>query len=153
MGRKIAAGASRNLILHNAARVVNIAEIREHMEHIHQFDIIHVEVRRKDVLIYTNSVHNALFARTCMISRKPYKGLRIGFFPDECAAPIPIMQPNHNYSASSVSSKISAPGNLFEMLSLDSSDEENRPPGREDDDDDTVDGDDSDFGVSLTAGN
>lgn len=149
VGRKIAAGASRNLVLRNAARIVDIAEMRHHMEHIHKFYIIDVVTRGKDVFVYTNSVHNALFARTCMLSRKPYKGLRIEFFPDECAAPLPATKPHPAASRTpSGASVIQTPDNLFELLSLDS-DEENRPPGREDDDDNTIDDDGSDYGVRL----
>lgn len=155
VARRIAAGASRNLILRKAAKIPNVAEnIREHMEHIHKFDIIDIKFLGHDVLVHTNSVHNALFARTCMLSRKQYRGLTIDFLPDECAAAlrVPSVQSYHNPLAAS---KESTPSNLFEMLSLencsDASDAENRPPGREDDDDNTIDDDDSSYGVSLRA--
>lgn len=155
VGRKIAAGASRNLVLRNAAHIVKVADIRHHMEHIHKFDIIDIQVRGRDVFVYTNSVHNALFARTCMISRKPYKGLSIQFFPDECTAPLPTVQRFSATRPLSQPVKKQASGNLFQMLSLDSndSDEENQPHKRIDDDDNTIDGEGSDYdnsGVSLS---
>ncbi|KAI7182352.1 hypothetical protein KC363_g8813 [Hortaea werneckii] len=43
-----------------------------------------------DAYVETNAVHNALFARTCMMSRTGYKGCRIDFYPDQCAASLPI---------------------------------------------------------------
>ena len=43
-----------------------------------------------DAYVETNAVHNALFARTCMMSRTAYKGCRIEFFPDQCAGPLPV---------------------------------------------------------------
>lgn len=140
------------MVLRNASRIVNIAKIREHMEHIHKLDIVHIETRGTDVFIYTNSVHNALFARTCMMSRKPYKGLRIEFSEDECAAPLLVNQarevPRQGFVAAPPR-KDKVAGNLYELLSLDGEDED-RPPGREDDDDNTIsNGDDSQDGVSL----
>jgi len=155
VGHKIAAGASRNLVLRDAAHVAKIADIREHMEHIHKFEIVDIVTRGRDIYVYTNSVHNALFARTCMMSRRPYKGLKIEFFPDECAAPLPRRMIHGNQTkATTTASKSQAPKNLFEMLSLDS-DGENRVPGREDDDDNTIDDDDddedeSDYGMGVS---
>ena len=143
VGRKIAAGASRNLVLRNAAHIVKVAEIRDHMEHIHKFVIIDIVTRGKDVFVYTNSVHNALFARTCMMSRKPYKGLRIEFFTDECAAPLPAIRAPGSVREASAIAKQQHSCNLFEMPSLDS-DGEDRSPGEEDDDDDEDDGEDDD---------
>ncbi|KAL1311238.1 hypothetical protein AAFC00_001428 [Neodothiora populina] len=145
VGRKIAAGATRNLVLRKASSIVDVTEIREHLQHIHQFDIIHVEIRGKDVIIYTNSVHNALFARTCMMSRKAYKGFKIEFFPDECAGPLPII--HQTAPAPKDTEKKQSMTNLFQVLNLDSSvEDENRPPGRRDDDDDI---DDSDGNTTL----
>jgi hypothetical protein len=39
--------------------------------------VLDIYFRGGDALISTNSIHNALFARTCMMSRTAYKGLRI----------------------------------------------------------------------------
>jgi hypothetical protein len=51
--------------------------------------VVDIQFRNHDAFISTNSVHNALFARTCMMSRTAYKGLRIDWCLDECAAPLP----------------------------------------------------------------
>jgi len=100
------------------------------MEHIHNLIVISVNVVRHDIYISTNSVHNSLFARTCMMSRALYKGLKIDWYPDECAAPIPkITEPLPTPSALQTSSmsmkqpKMSS-SNLYSLLDLDGSDAE-----------------------------
>ncbi|KAH7400731.1 carbon-nitrogen hydrolase [Phaeosphaeria sp. MPI-PUGE-AT-0046c] len=65
VSNKIANGATRNLVVRGAA----------------------------DAFISTNSIHNALFARTCMVSRTAYKGLRIEYTVDECAVSVPHIKP------------------------------------------------------------
>lgn len=139
-------------MIRNGARFVDSGELREHMEHIHQFFIIDMTISGRDVYIYTNSVHNALFARTCMMSRKQYKGLKIEFFQDECAGDLPSV-PRRFTSPTNLAPKAKGSmSNLFEALSVnssDGSDEENRPPGRDDDDDDTIDGTDSECGATT----
>lgn len=62
--------------------------IRKDLDHIHNLLVISVTFKNGHVYIATNSVHNALFARSCMMSRRTYKGLKIGFSPDECARPL-----------------------------------------------------------------
>ena len=64
-------------------------QIRDHLDHIHNLVVVDVYFRGRDVHISINSIHNALFARTCMMSRTAYKGTRFDWAPDECAAPLP----------------------------------------------------------------
>ena len=64
-------------------------QIRDHLDHIHNLVVVDVHFRGRDVHISINSIHNALFARTCMMSRTIYKGTRFDWAPDECAAPLP----------------------------------------------------------------
>ena len=64
-------------------------QIRDHLDHIHNLVVVDVYFRGRDVHISINSIHNALFARTCMMSRTIYKGTRFDWAPDECAAPLP----------------------------------------------------------------
>lgn len=64
-------------------------QIRDHLDHIHNLVVVDVYFRGRDVHISINSIHNALFARTCMMSRTIYKGMRFDWAPDECAAPLP----------------------------------------------------------------
>lgn len=83
-------GATRNIVIRGGASK-NLTEqgIRDDMEHIHNLVVISVTFNKGDIFISTNSVHNSLFARTCMMSRALYKGLKIDWYPDECALPIP----------------------------------------------------------------
>lgn len=88
VANKISIGATRNLVIRGAAGKLTKEGIREDLDHIHNLVVIGVKFRDGDVYVSTNSVHNALFARTCMMSRTEYKGLRIEWYPDECAAPL-----------------------------------------------------------------
>ncbi|KAI7209658.1 hypothetical protein KC333_g8622 [Hortaea werneckii] len=112
---KILHGATRNLIIRNArSHGLTAARIRADLDHIHNLVIIDISFRSPftpssssataataaggsgatgddDAYVETNAVHNALFARTCMMSRTGYKGCRIEFFPDQCAGvPLPV---------------------------------------------------------------
>ncbi|KAL5396901.1 hypothetical protein PMIN03_004555 [Paraphaeosphaeria minitans] len=89
VANKIANGASRNLIVRGALGKLTAGQIQDHLDHIHNLVIVDIHFRGGDAFISTNSIHNALFARTCMMSRTVYKGLRIDWCPDECAAPLP----------------------------------------------------------------
>jgi hypothetical protein len=60
------------------------------MEHIHRLVIIEVTFRRGDAIVCANSVYTAAFMKSCMMSRRDYKGMRIDWFPDECADPLPL---------------------------------------------------------------
>lgn len=94
VANKISIGATRNLVIRNAlSKGLCETRIREDMEHIHNLVIVEVKFREGDAYVSTNSVHNCLFARTCMMSRRDYKGLRIEWYPDECAAPLPQIVP------------------------------------------------------------
>lgn len=64
-------------------------QIRDHLDHIHNLVVVDVYFQNGDAHISTNSIHNALFARTCMMSRTIYKGTRIDWAPDECASSLP----------------------------------------------------------------
>lgn len=59
------------------------------MDHIHNLTIIDIAFHHGDAFVGTNSIHNALYARTCMLSRSTYKGCKIEFFADECDVPLP----------------------------------------------------------------
>jgi hypothetical protein len=73
----------------NITGKVTADQIRDHLDHIHNLIVVDIYWKGDDAYISTNSVHNALFARTCMMSRTVYKGTRIEYYPDECAAPLP----------------------------------------------------------------
>jgi hypothetical protein len=89
VSNKIASGATRNLVVRGVAGKLTGAQIRDHLDHIHNLVVVDISFRNGDAYISTNSIHNALFARTCMMSRNAYKGLRVEYYPDDCAAPLP----------------------------------------------------------------
>jgi hypothetical protein len=106
VSNKIAIGATRNLVVRGATGKLTEKQIRDDLDHIHNLVVIDVLFKEGDAYISTNSIHNALFARTCMMSRTTYKGLRIDWYPDECAAPLP--QPANFKSYTPVSRSLPA---------------------------------------------
>lgn len=131
VANKIQMGATRNLIIrsnpnrystnsNSASEKQPITEesIREDLDHIHNLVVISVTFNNGDWYISTNSVHNSLFARTCMMSRAKYKGLKIEWYPDECSATIPRVQPRPKDNGFEPPKK--APlGNMFSLLEID----------------------------------
>ncbi|RYP15212.1 hypothetical protein DL765_005851 [Monosporascus sp. GIB2] len=87
---KVAMGATRNLIIRRCAPKHTADSIREDLDHIHNLIVIDVDFLGGSCYIKTNSVHNAMFARTCMMSRAKYKGSKIEWDVDECDQPIEI---------------------------------------------------------------
>jgi hypothetical protein len=85
--------ASRNIVIYDVGRRPAITEdmIRHDLYHIHNMAVIYVQFSEGNVYISTNSVSNALYARSCMLSRTLYRGLDIGFYPDECEGDISEM--------------------------------------------------------------
>lgn len=102
----------------------NITEdlIRKDMEHIHNLIVISVKFKHGNAYISTNSVHNALFARSCMMSRLTYKGMKIAFYPDECAEPLSSI-PTGPKKVAAPKKPIPLP-NRFHLLSMDGSEDE-----------------------------
>ena len=144
IGNKIANGATRNVIIHSAVeKGLTEAQIRADMDHIHNLVIVDITFRNGDAYVSMNSIHNALFARTCMMSRSTYKGCKIEFYRDECDVPLPARTYVPKTVVPEPAKKKAAITNRFDMLNLDGSDgssnEENRTPPDDDSDDDTVD--------------
>ena len=118
VANKIGIGATRNMVIRNANPNITEDRIRDDLDHIHNLIIIGIVFKSGDIFIELNSVHNSLFARTCMMSRAAYKGMRIEWYPDECAQPLPrphISARKENV-ASSPAKKATAPVNRFQML-------------------------------------
>jgi hypothetical protein len=69
VANKIAMGATRNLVILNRNPKLTEDAIREDLDHIHNLVVIRVKFKGQNTHISTNSVHNAMFARTCMMSR------------------------------------------------------------------------------------
>ncbi|KAE8380729.1 hypothetical protein BDV26DRAFT_279348 [Aspergillus bertholletiae] len=121
---KINNGASRNLVLHNVHPNVTESLIRKDLDHIHNLIVITVKFKNGNAYISTNSVHNALFARSCMMSRFVYKGMRIAFYPDECAEPLVKLSNDLKKEPQAPSKKSVSALNRFQLLSLDGAEED-----------------------------
>ncbi|CAG8962115.1 hypothetical protein HYFRA_00005158 [Hymenoscyphus fraxineus] len=122
VANKIAIGATRNLVILNRTPRHTEEMIRDDLEHIHNLVVIKVVFDNHNAYISTNSVHNAMFARTCMMSRAVYKSSKIEWDTDECAGPFePRRQPTTN---SKEAAKKEVPlTNRFQLLSMDGDDE------------------------------
>ncbi|OAX82775.1 hypothetical protein ACJ72_02879 [Emergomyces africanus] len=121
---KLANGASRNLVIRSVHPNLTESRIRDDLEHIHNLVVIDITFDKGNAYVSTNSVHNALFARTCMMSRLAYKGMKIEYYPDECAGPLPEVQYVPKRVAPSPPSKRAAPmTNRFQMLNIDGADD------------------------------
>ncbi|TAQ86282.1 hypothetical protein B7494_g5405 [Chlorociboria aeruginascens] len=123
---KIGIGATRNLVIFNRNPKHTEKAIRDDLEHIHNLVIIKVSLNGTNVYISTNSVHNAMFARTCMMSRATYKGSKVEWYEDECAAPLetlerPLRPLKENQSAKKKKNTFLM--NRFQLLNMDGSDD------------------------------
>ncbi|KAF2086736.1 hypothetical protein K490DRAFT_43841, partial [Saccharata proteae CBS 121410] len=139
VANKLNNGATRNIVVRGGAAKLNEQTVRDDMEHIHNLVVISVKIVKNDVFISTNSVHNALYARTCMMSRAFYKGFRIEWYPDECAAPLPHLR--QRLSTPSLATGLALlkpqpkppkPGNMYAVLDPDTTeDDESEVDGSE----------------------
>ena len=124
MAGKIQSGSSRNLIIRGVHANITAERIREDLDHIHNLVVIDIVFQQGDVLIFLNSVHNSLFARTCMMSRGTYKGMRIEWYPDECAQPLPnIQHVPKKENGILPARKLNPMVNRFQMLNMDGSED------------------------------
>ena len=124
MAGKIQGGSSRNLIIRGVHANITAERIREDLDHIHNLVVIDIVFQQGDVLISLNSVHNSLFARTCMMSRGTYKGMRIEWYPDECAQPLPKIQyAPKKENGLLPARKLNPMVNRFQMLNMDGSED------------------------------
>ncbi|KAI0597664.1 hypothetical protein F4775DRAFT_559154 [Biscogniauxia sp. FL1348] len=89
---KIVAGATRNLIIRRCDPRHTEESIRDDLEHINNLVVIKIDFIGNSCFIKTNSVHNAIFAQLCMMSRAKYKGSKIEWDVDECNQPIETIQ-------------------------------------------------------------
>ncbi|KAK5988796.1 Negative regulator of differentiation 1-like protein [Cladobotryum mycophilum] len=123
LAQKIGSGATRNFVIRRCDPNHTEASIREDLEHIHNLTVVKMTFLGGDCYISTNSVANAVFARTCMTSRLKYKGSRIEWDVDECAQSLDRMPINHRRrSAAPVPPRqqpINPMANRFELLNLD----------------------------------
>jgi hypothetical protein len=120
---KIRMGATRNLVIKSSGRKHTEEDIRDDLDHIHNLIVITVKFEGASIIITTNSVQNALFAKTCMMSRQKYKGCRIDWAPDECDVDIPSLKQNagQNGQRKTTQDKPSPLLNRFALLDLENS--------------------------------
>ncbi|KAL9578322.1 MAG: hypothetical protein Q9212_005791 [Teloschistes hypoglaucus] len=122
---KIGRGATRNLVIREINPSITEQRLREDLDHIHNLIIISVSFDAGDVYLSLNSVHNSLFARTCMMSRATYKGMRIEWYPDDCALPLPQVQnAARKENIPPPKPKASMTLNRFQLLNMDDDDTE-----------------------------
>ncbi|CAN8097277.1 unnamed protein product [Discula destructiva] len=121
---KIATGATRNLVIRRCEPHLTEAVLRDDLEHIHNLIVVKVEFMNGSCYVKTNSVHNAMFARTCMMSRLKYKHNKIDWDVDECAQPIeqPVMVKPHKQAAATKQRSVNMT-NRFQLLNLDKDEE------------------------------
>ena len=121
-------GATRNLILRGIHPGITEQRIRDDLDHIHNIVVISVVFKAGDAYISLNSINNSLFARTCMMSRVTYKGMKIEWYPDECSQPLPKVQyASKNWKNENLAPQPKKNGssmNRFQMLNLDGSDDD-----------------------------
>ncbi|KAH7321930.1 hypothetical protein BKA65DRAFT_513285 [Rhexocercosporidium sp. MPI-PUGE-AT-0058] len=124
VANKISIGATRNLVIQNYNPKHTEEVIRDDLEHIHNLTVIKVEFRGKNCYISTNSVHNSMFARTCMMSRATYKGSKIEWDKDECAGPLERPYQSREKLIVNKKKENTPLKNRFELLNLDDNDGE-----------------------------
>ena len=135
VANKIGIGATRNLAIREVHPNITEECLREDLDHIHNLVVIGVSFRNGDAFIELNSIHNSLFARTCMMSRAAYKGMKIEWYADECAQPLPKIQhaPRKENMGPSPAKKPDITVNRFQLLGIDGSED-----GSSDEDEPTV---------------
>ena len=135
VANKVGIGATRNLVVRGIHPNITAERLREDLDHIHNLVVIDVSFHYGDAHISLNSVHNSLFARTCMMSRSTYKGMRIEWFPDECAQPLPKLHyvPRREITPLPAK-KLNPMVNRFQMLNIDGTED-----GSEEDDGNLID--------------
>ncbi|KAF3491095.1 uncharacterized protein GIQ15_00612 [Arthroderma uncinatum] len=124
LSSQMANGASRNLIIRGVHPNITESMIREDMRHIHNLIIVSLTFNHGNVYISTNSVQKASFARNCMMSRMPYRIMRIEYYQDECADPLPKIKETPVKVPSRPAKTLNPMANRFQMLHLDESEDE-----------------------------
>ncbi|OXV05594.1 hypothetical protein Egran_06638 [Elaphomyces granulatus] len=118
---KVDIGASRNLMICGVNPNISEVIIRRDLEHIHNLIIVDVQFSQGTAYISTNSIQNAMFARSCMMSRLMYKGMKINHYPDECAEPLPKVHSISRKDNPPPTKKVERLTNRFQMLYMDGS--------------------------------
>lgn len=133
VANKIGIGATRNVIIRGIHPSITEERLREHLDHIHNLVIISISFERGDAYISLNSINNSLFARTCMMSRVTYKGMKIEWYPDECSQPLPKINytPKKENQAMTQPKKSTSAMNRFQMLNMDGAEDDSEETDEE----------------------
>jgi len=119
VANKIGMGASRNLVIQGYDNRHTEDIIREDLDHIHNLVVVKIEFIGGSCYIGLNSVHNAIYARQCMLSRLRYKGKKINYDVDECAQPYPQPALKPRKEVAPPRKGFAAVPNRFQLLNLD----------------------------------
>ncbi|KAL8338477.1 hypothetical protein RB601_006359 [Gaeumannomyces tritici] len=126
---KIGSGATRNLVIRRCDSRITEQALREDLDHIHNLVVVKVAFIGSTCYISTNSVHNAMFARTCMMSRFKFKGSKIDWDVDECAQPLDRARPPKPRKETPPAKKpASAITNRFHLLNMDDDEDDDAAP-------------------------
>lgn len=128
----ISRGATRNLLLTKVPPNLTEARIHDDLDHIHNLHVEKIEMRGGSIIVNLNSVCVALFARTCLMSRSSYKGVKIEFAADECAGKLPT--PKRKDLEQKKIQRM-APRNRFDILAIADNDQDEEENGEEVQDD------------------
>ena len=82
-------GATRNLVIRHIQPDMTSQSIRDDLDHIHNLEVVEINIIYDEAYVSLNSVQFAFTARSCMQSRLKYKNCKIEFYPDECDQPLP----------------------------------------------------------------
>ncbi|KAK3990172.1 hypothetical protein QBC44DRAFT_325782 [Cladorrhinum sp. PSN332] len=121
---KISMGACRNLVIFGYDGRHTEEVIRDDLDHIHNLVVVKVQFIGGNAYIELNSVHNAIYARPCMISRARYKGIHVQFGVDECAQPYPEQPTPKARDAYQPKKPVAAVTNRFQLLNVDDEEED-----------------------------
>ncbi|KAH8596845.1 hypothetical protein B0O99DRAFT_618775 [Bisporella sp. PMI_857] len=134
VANKVSIGATRNLIIRNRTPRHTEDSIRNDLEHIHNLVVIKIAFMGQNIYVSTNSVHNSMFARTCLMSRVLYKGSKIDWDVDECAKPLVTPERPHS-KVVAVQKKETSLMNRFQLLNMDTTGDGSSDTNDGDDDD------------------
>ncbi|KAM0334044.1 hypothetical protein ACHAQA_001064 [Verticillium albo-atrum] len=130
VANKIGNGATRNLVIRRCDSKVTEESIRDDLEHIHNLAVVRVTFDGGSCFIQTNSVNNAIFARTCMMSRYKYKGSKIEWDTDACEAPLETFGSRKDQLDDPPAKRALDPtANRFQLLGLDGTNDETDEDG------------------------
>ncbi|KAK3944258.1 hypothetical protein QBC46DRAFT_172450 [Diplogelasinospora grovesii] len=121
---KIRQGATRNLVIRRCDAKHTEQSIREDLDHIHNLSVVKVEFIGGDCFISLNSIHNAIYAQMCMMSRAKYKSSKIEWGPDECSQSYERLPPRQRKEPPPPPRKVSSATNRFQLLNIEDDDEE-----------------------------